>query len=121
MGAPIRPRSRTTTHVGVVPTSMTDAQVDPAPPVPGSVRTRPRRIAVVPAYNEEATVVSVLDELRRHVDELIVVDDGSTDGTRREIETWLPGHDRVQFLVHETNRGMSEAYLLALTTLRDRL
>ena len=82
---------------------------------------RPRRIAVVPAYNEEPTVVAVLDELYRHVDELVVVDDGSTDGTRREIERWLPGHDRARLLVHEVNRGMSEAYLLALTTLRDRL
>ena len=47
---------------------------------------RPRRIAVVPAYNEEPTVAAVLDELYPLVDELVVVDDGSTDGTRAEIE-----------------------------------
>jgi peptidoglycan/xylan/chitin deacetylase (PgdA/CDA1 family) len=82
---------------------------------------RPRRIAIVPAYNEEPMVATVLDGLYPFVDELVVVDDGSTDGTRREIERWLPGHDRCHFLRHDVNQGMSEAYLLALTTLRDRL
>ena len=81
----------------------------------------PRRIAVVPAYNEEPMVAAVLDELYPLVDELVVVDDGSTDRTRAEIEHWLPGHDRCQLLWHDVNQGMSEAYILALTTLRERL
>ena len=81
----------------------------------------PRRIAIVPAYNEEPSVVAVLDELYRFVDELVVVDDGSTDGTRAEIERWLPGHDRCRLLAHDVNQGMSEAYILALTLLRTRL
>ncbi len=81
----------------------------------------PRRIAVVPAYNEEATVVDVLDELYPLVDEIVVVDDGSTDATRAEIRRWLPGHERCHLLWHDTNRGMSEAYHLALSTLRARL
>ena len=99
---------------------MTAARVDTAPGA-GYGGQRSRRIAVVPAYNEEPTVVAVLDELYRHVDELVVVDDGSTDGTRREIQHWLPDHDRAQLLVHEVNQGMSEAYFLALTMLRARL
>jgi peptidoglycan-N-acetylglucosamine deacetylase len=82
---------------------------------------QPRRIAVVPAYNEEPMVAAVLEKLYPLVDELVVVDDGSTDGTRREIERWLPGHDRCRFLKHDVNQGMSEAYLLALTMLRSRL
>jgi peptidoglycan/xylan/chitin deacetylase (PgdA/CDA1 family) len=81
----------------------------------------PRRIAIVPAFNEEPSVVAVLDELYCNVDELVVVDDGSTDGTRAEIQRWLPGHDRCQLLWHDVNQGMSEAYILALTTLRERL
>ena len=52
---------------------------------------RPRRIAVVPAYNEEPMVAQVLEELYPLVDELVVVDDGSTDGTRREIEAVAAG------------------------------
>ncbi|MCU1468823.1 MAG: polysaccharide deacetylase [Actinomycetia bacterium] len=82
----------------------------------------PRRIAVVPAYNEEPMVATVLEELYPLVDELVVVDDGSTDNTRAEIETWLArGRPRCRLLVHDVNRGMSEAYLTALTELRDRL
>jgi peptidoglycan/xylan/chitin deacetylase (PgdA/CDA1 family) len=81
----------------------------------------PRRIAVVPAYNEEPTVAAVLDVLYPLVDELVVVDDGSVDNTRAEIERWMVGNDRVHLLVHEVNQGMSEAYYTALTELRERL
>ncbi len=81
----------------------------------------PRRIAVVPAYNEEPTVVGVLDKLYGYVDELVVVDDGSTDRTRSEIQSWLPGHDQARLLIHEVNQGMSEAYYTAFTDLRRRI
>lgn len=40
-------------------------------------------LAVVPAYNESATIAGVVDALRRHAPrfDTLVVDDGSTDGT----------------------------------------
>ncbi len=43
----------------------------------------PSNLAVVPAYNESATILGVLDSLREHVPsfDVLVVDDGSTDGT----------------------------------------
>ena len=76
------------------------------------VASAPRRIAVVPAYNEEPMVAAVLEELYPLVDELVVVDDGSTDNTRAEIEQWMArGRPNCRLLVHEVNRGMSEAYL----------
>jgi peptidoglycan/xylan/chitin deacetylase (PgdA/CDA1 family) len=82
----------------------------------------PRRIAVVPAYNEEPTVAEVLDALYPLVDEIVVVDDGSTDRTRAEIDAWIArGHPNSRLLVHDVNRGMSEAYTTALTTLTTRL
>ena len=80
-----------------------------------------RRIGVVPAYNEEQTVEGVLDVLSPLVDELVIVDDGSVDHTRKVIQEWLPGHDHVDLLWHDENQGMSEAYYLALTDLRSRL
>jgi glycosyltransferase involved in cell wall biosynthesis len=42
-----------------------------------------RKLAIVPAYNEEASVASVVDDLRRHAPDfdVLVVDDGSTDDT----------------------------------------
>ena len=82
----------------------------------------PRRVAVVPAYNEEAMVFAVLEELYPRVDHLVVVDDGSVDNTRSEIERFLAqGRPNCELLVHETNQGMSEAYFTALTLLRKRL
>src|SRR6266480_7795039 len=47
-----------------------------------AVGTASRRIAVVPAYNEEPTVEAVLDRLYPMVDELGVVDDGDRKSTR---------------------------------------
>lgn len=81
----------------------------------------PRRIAVVPAYNEEPTVSAVLDRLYDYVDELVVVDDGSIDNTREQIEKWLPGHEEARMLAFDQNRGMSAAYYLAFTDLRRRM
>jgi peptidoglycan/xylan/chitin deacetylase (PgdA/CDA1 family) len=67
-------------------------------------------------------VAVVLEELYPMVDELVVVDDGSTDDTRAEIERWMArGRPNCRLLAHEVNRGMSEAYLTALSELRVRL
>jgi glycosyltransferase involved in cell wall biosynthesis len=45
--------------------------------------TRPSYLAVVPAYNESATIVAVIEALRKHAPmfDTLVIDDGSTDGT----------------------------------------
>jgi len=41
----------------------------------------PAVIAVIAAYNEERAIEAVVRDLRPHVGEIIVVDDGSADGT----------------------------------------
>jgi glycosyltransferase involved in cell wall biosynthesis len=80
-----------------------------------------RRIAVVPAYNEAPTVASVLSTLAPLVDELVVVDDGSTDDTRSSIQGLLPQHPNVRLLWFDQNQGMSAAYYKAFTDLRARM
>ena len=40
-----------------------------------------RTVAVVPAYDEAATIGPVVEETREYVDRVVVVDDGSTDDT----------------------------------------
>jgi glycosyltransferase involved in cell wall biosynthesis len=38
-------------------------------------------VAIIPAYNEEITIGSVVLRTRKYVDRVIVVDDGSDDKT----------------------------------------
>ncbi|HTC80119.1 MAG TPA: glycosyltransferase, partial [Acidimicrobiia bacterium] len=93
----------------------------PASPEAHGSGTGRRRIAVVPAYNEEPTVEAVLDGLYPLVDELVVVDDGSTDHTRKIIEEWLPRAPHATLLTFDRNRGMSAAYYEAFTHLAARV
>jgi len=37
----------------------------------------------IPVYNEAAFVTEVLDEVRQYADDILVIDDGSTDSTAR--------------------------------------
>lgn len=87
---------------------------------PVVARSSPKKVAIVPAYNEQSTVEGVLDELYPLVDELVIVDDGSQDGTRAAIQGWLPGRDRATLLCFDRNRGMSAAYYTALSEVRRR-
>lgn len=40
-----------------------------------------RCVAVIPAYNEARTIRGIVDATCQHVDEVLVIDDGSSDGT----------------------------------------
>ena len=51
--------------------------------VEGSVK---RTLAIIPCFNEEATIGSVVLKARRYVDEVVVVDDGSVDNTAKVAE-----------------------------------
>ena len=70
---------------------------------------------IVPVYNEAGN----LDELLRAIHaspvkkEIIIVDDGSTDGTREKLQA-LPPVDDVTIVFHETNCGKGAAIRTAL-------
>ena len=70
---------------------------------------------VVPVFNEPATVGPVLDRLLELgvADEIVVVDDGSTDGTADELRRF-DADPRVTLLAHERNRGKGAAIRTAI-------
>ena len=68
-----------------------------------------RVIALIPAYNEVARVGEVVTQARPQVDEVIVIDDGSDDGTAAAAEK-----AGAKVLRHEQNRGKGGAIATAL-------
>ena len=73
---------------------------------------------VLPAHNEEAAlplvVAAILDATSGHNVELIVLDDGSTDGTWAQIERLANGHPGVRGLRFTRNFGHQAAILAGL-------
>jgi len=72
----------------------------------GSIERGSRRTvsAVIPAYNEEETVGEVVARTLRHVDEAIVVDDGSTDDT-----ALVARNSGAVVVRNEANKGVLES------------
>lgn len=71
---------------------------------------RLRLSVIIPCYNEQATIARVVDQVLAvgRADEIIIVDDGSTDGTR-EVLGQIAQHDNVTVLYHATNCGKGAA------------
>ncbi len=65
---------------------------------------------VIPTYNERETIEEILRRVQATglVNRLIVVDDGSTDGTR-ELLAQLNGAEAIQVILHERNQGKGAA------------
>ncbi|HEX8723403.1 MAG TPA: glycosyltransferase family 2 protein [Pyrinomonadaceae bacterium] len=76
------------------------------------VHDQTKRLSVViPAYNEEATLASVVEKLLAlpHLLEVVVVDDCSTDGTPEVARSLAEADARVRLARHERNAGKTEA------------
>lgn len=78
---------------------------------------RPFLSLVIPAYNEAAGIRLALEEAERELArlsaprgyEILVVDDGSCDGTAEVVQEVLQAHPRVRLLRHASNRGYGAA------------
>jgi glycosyltransferase involved in cell wall biosynthesis len=76
---------------------------------------------VMPVYNEKATIRQIIEKVRAvQLDkELIIVDDGSTDGTReilKEIEPTLDGAGRIYYLDRNRGKGFAVRHGIAQAT-----
>ena len=84
---------------------------------------RPTLSVVMPAYNERATIH---EALRRVLDapvgslEIVVVDDGSTDGTRELLTKGVALDPRVRVVLHDVNRGKGAALRTGFAEARGR-
>ncbi len=65
---------------------------------------RMKVLAAIPAFNEEKTIGSVVLGTQRYADEIIVVDDGSTDDT-----AWIAEQAGATIVRHKVNRGYGAA------------
>jgi glycosyltransferase involved in cell wall biosynthesis len=69
---------------------------------------------VMPCYNEKATITKIIDEVME-VDlgstqkEILIVDDGSTDGTRDILKTVAKKHSLIKLIFQEVNQGKGAA------------
>jgi glycosyltransferase involved in cell wall biosynthesis len=72
---------------------------------------------IVPTYNEESTIVEVLERLDAlgFDSQIVVVDDGSTDGTPALLDAWANGDTRV--VIRQENQGKGSAIRAAVPRL----
>lgn len=74
----------------------------------GDVRLRTGTLAAIPAHNEARAICSVVLSAARHVDQVIVIDDGSTDDTAR-----LAADCGAVVIQHQANRGKAAGIMTA--------
>ncbi|MFA5102299.1 MAG: glycosyltransferase family 2 protein [Candidatus Thermoplasmatota archaeon] len=67
-------------------------------------QTLKRTLAVIPCCNEEATIGSVVLKTKRFVNEVLVIDDGSSDETKR-----IAKEAGANVISHKKNRGKGAA------------
>lgn len=74
---------------------------------------------IMPVYNEHETLEEIVNQVitvnvndynqpERHIDELVIVDDGSTDGSRDIMKQW-DNHPVIRVVLHEQNSGKGSA------------
>ncbi len=66
---------------------------------------QPRFLTALPVFNEVKHLGSVLDLVKQHADDILVVDDGSSDGSTEELRK----RDDISLLCHGTNQGYGAA------------
>jgi len=68
---------------------------------------------VIPVFNESSTLEEIVAKVcaQEVVGEVILVDDGSTDGSAELAEQLAQQHEKVQFLRHEKNLGKGGAVI----------
>lgn len=66
---------------------------------------------VIPVYNERGTIEEILARVQAEnlAEEIIIVDDGSIDGTRELLQEIISQHENIHLILHENNQGKGAA------------
>jgi GT2 family glycosyltransferase len=79
---------------------------------------------IMPVYNGETTVEKTLKSLflqTKKFDELIVVDDASSDRSKEIVQEYLEGKRECQLIEHKKNKGLAESYNDAISLSKGNL
>jgi len=78
---------------------------------------------VIPVYNERDTIAEILRRVERVglAYEIVVVDDGSSDGTRDVLQRLAGRRPRLRLILHERNRGKGAAVRTGIAAARGDL
>ncbi|MGW8225811.1 MAG: glycosyltransferase family 2 protein [Anaerolineales bacterium] len=65
---------------------------------------------IIPVFNEQSTIEAILQRVKAQdiVTEILVIDDGSTDGTR-EILASMEESEQLRVILHDSNQGKGAA------------
>lgn len=69
----------------------------------------PKKVVVIPVFNEEKTVLSVLEAFESQADFFILINDGSTDQTGEILDQWSAQRVNSYVILIEDNKGMAFA------------
>jgi apolipoprotein N-acyltransferase len=81
---------------------------------PAPLPDRPRTLVLLPTYDERATVGAVMDGLLAlpELVDVLVIDDGSPDGTGALVRARARGEPRLRLLERASKSGLASAYLV---------
>jgi glycosyltransferase involved in cell wall biosynthesis len=98
----------------VTPTGSQTMPDRSSPPLSATSGPRPDVSVVIPCYNEASALGGALEGVMDSVPdgevwEVLVVDDGSTDGTGQVLSDAAARHTRLRVISHDVNRGYGAA------------
>ena len=78
---------------------------------------------VMPVYNEHATIEEILSRVEAVglADEIVIVDDGSTDGTRELLHELASKYPIINLIMHQHNQGKGAAVRTGIQAARGEL
>jgi glycosyltransferase involved in cell wall biosynthesis len=66
-------------------------------------------IGLIPVFNEEETVIGILQKLEKQVGSIVIINDGSCDDTDSLIRNWVNKKEKTYYISLKNNNGMAYA------------